>query len=75
MKFDEIEIRFKTKTGKKSRVIITPGGDVFGIMFDKEVPKDAPIPHDIKGLEIIGQVQTGDGPGVCYQVSGDPVCW
>ena len=75
MRFDKIEVHFKTKDGKARRVIISPDGDVKSIHLDQPIPPNAKPPTNVKGLEIIGDAQLGDGPMVCYQVSGEQVCW
>ena len=75
MKFDTIEIHFRTQDDKKRRVIITPGGDVEAIFLGgDEGPKVTEVPK-AKGLELVGEVEGFYGPVVCYQINGNLQCW
>lgn len=78
MRFDKIEIHFRTRDqgGKEvpRTVTITRNSKVDGIILTSSKPRLKDIP-DIEGLTVDGEVAPGDGPGVCYDAGGAIQCW
>lgn len=79
MKFERIEIHFKArgKDGKEEdrKVVIERGSKVKGIILNSGEPPRKDIPK-IDGMKLVGgDVNPGDGPGVCYDTIGGLQCW
>ena len=75
MKFERIEIHFKTRNNEDRTVIISRNTEVRGILLDRNEPPQPEIPK-AKGMKLAGgEVDPGDGPGVCYDVGGELQCW
>ena len=73
MKYDRIEIHFRTKDNEPRMVIIDRDTDVGAIRLENVDPDTKP-PH-ARGLHIVGRVAPDDGPAVCYKTPSGLVCW
>lgn len=73
MKYDRIEIHFRTEKGAPRMVVIDPVTEVRGIRLETIQGNDPP---NAKGLHLVGgEVAPGDGPMVCYETEIGLVCW
>ena len=74
MKYDRIEIHFRTKNNEPRLVIIDSETDVSAIRLGK--PPEKPKMPEAHGLHIVGgNVTLDDGPGVCYNTPTGLACW
>jgi len=77
MKYDRIEIHFRTKENEPRMVIIDRETQV-GLIRLEEVDADADVDRRVpvaQGLHIVGTVDPNDGPMVCYKTPTGLVCW
>jgi len=73
MKYDRIEIHFRTKDNEPRMVIIDRDTDVGLIRLENvDVENRLPVAD---GLHIVGRVALDDGPAVCYKTPAGTVCW
>ena len=73
MKYDRIEIHFRTKDNEPRMVIIDRETDVGLIRLENVDPETKP--PVARGLHIVGTVAPEDGPLVCYKTPTGLVCW
>ena len=74
MKYDRIEIHFRTKDNEPRLVIIDSVTNVTAIRLGQ--PPEKPKIPEALGLHIVGgNVALDDGPGVCYHTPTGLVCW
>ena len=73
MKYDRIEIHFRTTKNEPRTVMIDPETDVSVISLEN---KTGPKQPKAKGLRIVGgKVARNDGPHVCYKTPSGTICW
>jgi hypothetical protein len=73
MKYDRIEIHFRTRKNEPRMVIIDSETDVRSIRLEN-TPPGTELP-EARGLHIVGRVSLDDGPEVCYETPLGMVCW
>ncbi|HEX5077109.1 MAG TPA: hypothetical protein VFW03_28120 [Gemmatimonadaceae bacterium] len=73
MRYDRIEIHFRTTDGSPRMVVLDPDTDIKAIMLDN---RSGPEEPKAKGLHIVGgTVPSGEGPQVCYRGPAGLICW
>ena len=80
-RFTKVEVHFGPEEGVR-RVVVRPGRGVDAIFLDTSAIPEGMTPRKVSsvppGLTVEGQLTGGeliDGPGVCYLVNGELLCW
>ena len=81
MRFTRIEVHFQVKDGPVLRVVIEGNSKLKGITLtpnnpsgDRKRLKEFITVKDEQDKTVLPE-DVDDGPGLCYDVGGSPVCW
>ena len=78
MNITQIDIHFSTKGGERVATITTPkskkGRQLQQILLDQSSDDITTMPLDFT-LNAGKSLEDGEGPGVCYMIDGEMVCW